>query len=62
MTCTKCGAPLSTDEIGLSKKLINRGTKDFFCLHCLCLLFSTDEKTLTDMIERFKAAGCAMFR
>ena len=62
MKCAQCGQVLTSDEIGLSRKLINRGTTMFFCLRCMCVRFSTDEKTLGDMIERFRNAGCAMFR
>ena len=32
MTCARCGKPLSSDETGLSRKLINRCTTVFFCL------------------------------
>ena len=51
MKCHVCGQALTRDEIGLSKKLINRGTN-----------FHVPEDTLRQMIERFREAGCSLFR
>jgi uncharacterized protein YlaI len=62
MICAFCGKKLTLDEVGLSRKLINRAATEFFCLACLSARFKTDEKTLLDMIERYRAAGCSMFR
>ena len=33
--CRKCGKTLTYDEIGIHKKMINRGATEFFCLACL---------------------------
>ena len=33
--CKKCGRELTNDEIGIHKKMINRGDTEFFCLTCL---------------------------
>jgi len=60
--CHDCGQALTRDEIGLSKKLINRGTQTFFCVHCLARNFHVPEDTLRQMIERFREAGCSLFR
>ena len=62
MKCHACGQALTRDEIGLSKKLINRGTQTFFCVHCLARNFHVPEDTLWQMIERFREAGCSLFR
>lgn len=61
MTCARCGRDLSSDEVGLSRKLINRGTRVFFCLTCLAEDFHLPETALREMIERFRAAGCMLF-
>lgn len=34
--CYVCGKePLTKDEVGLTKKLINKNAKQFYCLACL---------------------------
>ena len=61
MNCAQCGKALTRDEGGLSRKLINRGTKVFYCLDCLAQMNRTDRETLLGMIERFRQAGCPLF-
>ena len=60
-TCIQCGAPLTADEIGLTKKLINRGATSFYCIHCLAKEFSVSETLLREKIEQFRAMGCTLF-
>ena len=60
--CTKCGAPLSRDEIGLHRKIVNRGATEFCCIRCLSDHFKVSEAELREMIERFREAGCTLFR
>lgn len=60
--CEKCGASLSRDEIGLHKKLVNRGSTSFCCIHCLSAMFRIPETELRDMIERFRDQGCTLFQ
>lgn len=62
MKCARCGRELTRDETGISRKLISRATQVFYCLDCLSVEFSTDRQTLEDMIERFRKAGCTLFR
>ena len=59
--CMTCGAPLSRDEIGLHKKLVNRGSKQFCCIHCLSKEFKVSEEELRALIERYRASGCTLF-
>ena len=59
--CIKCSAPLSRDEIGLHKKLVNRGSKEFCCIRCLSEEFKISEKELRELIERYREAGCTLF-
>lgn len=59
--CKKCGAKLSPDEIGATKKLLNRGCETFFCLDCLAEEFEVSRKALEEKIQYFKAMGCTLF-
>ena len=61
MTCADCGRELLSDEVGLSRKLLGRATREFCCLSCLATRFSADEEVLSAMIERFREAGCTLF-
>ena len=59
--CKTCGRTLTADEIGLTKKLINRGATDFFCLTCLAQTFACSEALLLEKIEQFRRQGCSLF-
>ena len=60
-TCYKCGAEVSFNEIGLNKKLVNRGVERFLCFSCLGEEFKMTRQTLDKMIVRFRKAGCVLF-
>ena len=60
MKCS-CGNPLERIDIGLTKKLINRGTKEYFCIHCLAKKFNVSVELLREKAEHFKAMGCILF-
>ena len=59
--CVHCGAVLSKDETALTRKLINRGATEFFCLSCLADHFQLSEDILRKKIDEFKAMGCTLF-
>lgn len=59
--CTKCGTSLSHDEIALTKKLVNRGSTQFYCLSCLAAAFEVSEEDLQNKIRFFKRIGCTLF-
>ena len=59
--CIRCGAPLTRDEIGLHKKLVNRGSTSFCCIHCLSEEFKIPEDKLRDLIEQYRRTGCSLF-
>lgn len=61
MRCTDCGAPLSYDEIGLTKKLVRRDAQNCFCLPCLAKKFDVPESRLREKTEEYRAAGCLLF-
>ena len=59
--CQKCGARLTRDDIGLHKKLVNRGAVTFFCKTCLAKEFHITEEACDMMIERLRKNGCSLF-
>lgn len=59
--CEKCGRPLTNDEIGLHKKMINRGATSFMCLSCLADFFDCEEQLLLKKITHFRNMGCMLF-
>lgn len=61
--CYVCGkSPLTKDEIGLAKKLIDKKTAKFYCLSCLAEYFEVTEEELVAKIEQFKDEGCTLFK
>lgn len=59
--CTKCGKLLTKDDIGASKKFINRGAKEFICIDCLAGHFKCPVGLIQRKIEYFKSIGCSLF-
>ena len=63
MVCYVCGKEsLSKDEIGLTKKIINKKSTVFYCLHCLAEYLEVTEEELLAKIDEFKEEGCALFK
>ena len=61
--CYVCDkSPLSKDEIGLVKKLIDKKAKQFYCLSCLSDYFEVTEEELLAKVEQFKEEGCTLFK
>ena len=59
--CRECGNPLSKDEIGLTKKLLDMKGKEFFCFSCLAEYLEVEEEFLREKVEEFKNEGCTLF-
>ena len=59
--CFVCGASLSNDEIGIYKKMINRGATECMCLDCLSRELSLPKDALLERIEHFRRMGCTLF-
>ncbi len=59
--CLRCGVPLSFNEIGATRKFINRGAEEFFCLDCLSAELKIPRGLLEEKIEHFKRQGCTLF-
>ena len=60
--CYVCGKEnLSKDEVGLTKKLISRESKRFYCLACLAESLEVSAEVLLAKVEEFKEQGCGLF-
>ncbi len=60
--CYVCGKEnLSKDEIGLTKKLLSKNAKTYYCLDCLAEYLEVDTLFLIEKIEEFRAQGCDLF-
>ena len=60
--CFICGmAPLVKDEIGLTKKLLDKNAKKFFCFNCLAEHLDVSVDDLLFKVEEFKEQGCELF-
>lgn len=52
---------LSKIEIGLTKKLLDKVSKRFYCIDCLAEYLEVDTEFLLAKIEEFKEQGCKLF-
>lgn len=60
--CYICGKEnLSKNEIGLTKKLLDRNANCYFCLDCLAEQLEVDTEFLLERVEEFKSQGCILF-
>lgn len=59
--CRKCGKELISDEIAITKKLINRGTSIYYCIDCLAESFDVKRENIEAKIQYFKEIGCTLF-
>lgn len=61
--CYVCGkSPLSKDEIGLTKKLIDKKSISFYCISCLADQLEVTQEELIAKVEEFKEEGCTLFK
>lgn len=60
--CYVCGKEdINKNEIGLSKKLLDKNTKYFYCLDCLAQYLEVGIEFLLEKVEEFKEQGCTLF-
>lgn len=59
--CTACSRPLTADEVAVTKKLINRGATEFYCVDCLASRFEVQPEDILDRIRHFREMGCTLF-
>lgn len=61
--CYVCGkSNLTKDEIGLTKKLIDKKSINFYCIDCLADYLEVTTEELLDKLEEFKEEGCTLFK
>ena len=61
--CYVCGKThLTKNEIGLTKKLIDKKAQHFYCIPCLAEYLEVTEEELLAKIEDFKKEGCTLFQ
>lgn len=61
MKCIKCKTELTNNDIGLHKKLVNRGATEYMCINCLSQYFKISVPVLEKKIVEFKKMGCTLF-
>ena len=59
--CKQCGRGLTGDEVGIYKRMVNRGATEFLCKACLAAHFGCTVAQIDEKIEHFRAMGCALF-
>lgn len=60
--CYICGKKdISKNEIGLTKKLLGKNSKNLYCISCLAEQLEVSTEELLDKIEEFKNEGCKLF-
>ena len=52
---------LTRDEAAVTAKLIDRGTKEFYCTDCLAIRFHVEPQVIRDKITQFREMGCTLF-
>ena len=57
MKCASCGAVLTRDETGLSRKLISRAATECFCLDCLGKRFRVSREQLLEEVWGYEYYG-----
>ena len=61
--CTSCRKmPLTKDEIGISRKLLDVDTKELYCIDCLAAYLEVMPEDIQDKIQMFKEDGCVLFK
>lgn len=59
--CKACARPLISDEVAMTKKLVNRGASEYLCYTCLAKHFEVTEEELKERAEYFRQTGCTLF-
>ena len=59
--CIKCQKELDGLDRGLHKKMINRGSTEFFCIDCLGDYIGVSRRELLRKAKQFHDAGCTLF-
>lgn len=60
-SCACCGRLLTRDEVALTRKMVNRAARTFYCIACLAAHFEVPEDALREKIAQFREMGCTLF-
>lgn len=60
-TCQICEKELSTNEIGISIRLLGRDGKRLLCRECLAQDLKVDPQLIDKKIQQFRNLGCPLF-
>lgn len=59
--CQNCEKTLTTNEIGISLRLLGRDGKRILCRECLSRELKVAPELIDRKIEQFKRQGCPLF-
>ena len=59
--CQYCQSKLSTNEIGISMRLLGRDGRKLLCRQCLAAEFKVDVQVIDKKIRQYKDQGCPLF-
>lgn len=59
--CTICNKILSTNDIGLYKRLVSMVNDEYICKECLAQRFNCDVEVLNAKIKQYVDMGCTLF-
>ncbi|HIV18125.1 MAG TPA: hypothetical protein IAC82_02240 [Candidatus Merdivicinus intestinigallinarum] len=59
--CFSCGRELTSDEIAIYRRMVNRAASEYLCISCFAREFSVTEELIRQKIRHFKEMGCTLF-
>jgi len=62
MECICCEELVKPIDIAATKKFINRGAEEFYCMDCLEKELNVSRKLLYQKMSYFKSMGCTLFQ
>lgn len=60
-TCKRCNKLLTTNDIGLYKRLISMVNDEYLCKECLAKHFNCEISVLDAKIKQYVDMGCTLF-
>ncbi len=59
--CINCSKILTTNDIGLYKRLVSMVNEEYMCKECLAKRFNCDVSVLDAKIKQYVDMGCTLF-
>ena len=59
--CEYCNQKLSTNEIGISLRLLGKDGHKFLCRFCLAKEFHVEVEVIDKKIQQYRDLGCPLF-